>query len=358
MNSSTDTSLAMGACPPLEDIAAFLDGTLSKKERERIVAHLADCATCYDVFAGAADFQLTSAQAAESKGKVARFPFGHSGKRPHWWLIPAAAAALVVLALGLGYFYRIRHSAPPGMAIAEFTYRTVFRIPVVQPQLALAELTKPVADKKASFSQYLYPAATFRGGGAEGEIVSPSPSFMVGVFIVDLRLALQADNASAASDRLQRIGSQVQNVLESNDLANRYFGDSRKLHDTSAASAGALLRQIDSELSAREEKLKEEAIFPEFVSFGEWAEAGRIAAKAQVPGFFQDLDHRQFLSWIRRDQREVLDAEIIAALGKIQRTWKNERLQPADFASLEKQFTGIIERYERESEQTSQDYEP
>ena len=356
MDSTTNASLAMGACPPLEDIAAFLDGALSKEERERIVAHLADCETCYDVFAGAADFQLTSAQAAEPKGEVVRFPFGHSGKRPHWWLIPAAAAALVVLAVGLGSIYRIRQSVPPGMAIAEFTYRTVFRIPVVQPQLALAELTKPVADKTASFSQYLYPAPTFRGNGAEGETASPSRSFMVGVFIVDLRLALQADNASAASDRLWRIGDQVQN--ESEDLASRYFEDSRKLHDTPTTSTGALLRQIDSELSAREKELKERATFPEFVSFGEWTEAGRIAAKAQVPGFFHDRDHRQFLSWIRRDQREVLDTEIIAALGEIQRTWKNERLQPADFASSEKQLTRIIEHYERQSEQTFEDIKP
>src|SRR5215207_2709391 len=52
MNTSTDT------CPSLEDLAAFLDGKLSGDEHARVVAHLADCPRCYEVFAESARFQL------------------------------------------------------------------------------------------------------------------------------------------------------------------------------------------------------------------------------------------------------------------------------------------------------------
>ena len=332
MDSSTDTSLAVGACPPLEDLAAFLDGTISKEERERIVAHLADCETCYNVFAGAADFQLTSAQADEPKGKVARFPFGSKKTLP-WWLTAAAAAVLVVL-VGLP------------------TYR--FLVP---PEMTVAELTEPVAGK-TGLSQYLYPAATYRGKDDAGDLLSDSHSFLAGVFLVDLRLTLEAGDKVNASDLLRRIGVQASSFFQSGDLSDKYLQRASTLAEAQPAEAEALLRQFDSELPSWEKELEERTVSEYSFDFGKWTEAGRIAAKAQTPEFFARRENRRFLTWLHRRQKDEIDPEILPDLQEIRRTWKSRGLQPVDFLKLEKQLSRIIEHYERESEQIFQDYEP
>ena len=121
MVSSTDTRLTKDGCPPLEDLAAFLDGNLPEDGRARVTAHLADCERCYEVFAGAARFQEDSAP----KGRVFRFPFrkrkpADLGKAtaevysngggtlflaPRWKTAAMAASALLVVGLGafIGY---------------------------------------------------------------------------------------------------------------------------------------------------------------------------------------------------------------------------------------------------------------
>jgi hypothetical protein len=45
---------SLGSCPTEEEIAAFFDCMAATGERRRIVAHLARCESCYEVFAGAA----------------------------------------------------------------------------------------------------------------------------------------------------------------------------------------------------------------------------------------------------------------------------------------------------------------
>jgi predicted anti-sigma-YlaC factor YlaD len=50
-----DTSTVLALCPTSEDIAAFLDGTAGR-ERTRLASHLADCESCYELFAGVAHF--------------------------------------------------------------------------------------------------------------------------------------------------------------------------------------------------------------------------------------------------------------------------------------------------------------
>src|SRR5688500_15235651 len=104
---STDTHSSMDACPPLEDIAAFLDGTLSPEERARITEHLARCESCYEIFAGAVHFheEEGDSSAADTGGRgVLPFPLkGEEDRAPRRisrWL-PLAAS--VVLVVGLGF---------------------------------------------------------------------------------------------------------------------------------------------------------------------------------------------------------------------------------------------------------------
>lgn len=86
-------------CPPLETVAAFVDGRLSGGERDRIAAHVASCESCYFVF-------TESAQMEPFQGST---PIAAS--EPSWWRRPAvkwsgavaglaAAAALAIAVTG------------------------------------------------------------------------------------------------------------------------------------------------------------------------------------------------------------------------------------------------------------------
>src|SRR5689334_17676130 len=91
-------------CPDLEDIAAFLDGTLSEGERAHVVSHLTACSSCYAVFADAARFQLEEEEALAARpkepAKAAEAPAPApvvTLRRPAMarWALPLAAALVL-----------------------------------------------------------------------------------------------------------------------------------------------------------------------------------------------------------------------------------------------------------------------
>jgi len=40
----------VGKCPSIEDIAALIDGKLEGSEKSNLMAHIADCPDCYEIF--------------------------------------------------------------------------------------------------------------------------------------------------------------------------------------------------------------------------------------------------------------------------------------------------------------------
>jgi tetratricopeptide (TPR) repeat protein len=86
------------SCPDLETIAAFIDGRLEARQRERIAAHVAGCESCYFLVAEAAHVRPASGEEA-----VVHRP---------WWQRPVAkwvgtglaAAAALMLAVRVGFW--------------------------------------------------------------------------------------------------------------------------------------------------------------------------------------------------------------------------------------------------------------
>src|SRR5687767_9374838 len=158
MNTVTET------CPPLEDIAAFLDGKLSEGERARIVAHLADCESCYAVFAGAARFQLEEEEEEEFQEPA------------------AAAAATVVPFLGKK---RIARWALPLAALLVLGLATVplYLQASRMPEIVSAELVDP------GWRGQPWSEGDTRGDRDLGEAYD-AYDFLVGVYLVDLHLTL------------------------------------------------------------------------------------------------------------------------------------------------------------------------
>lgn len=331
MDSTTNTSLAMGACPSLEDIAAFLDGMLPAEERERIVAHLADCEACYQMFAGAADFLAEAGLSAESKeletvdkpkGKVVPFPFPDRTKHP-WWL---AAAALVVLGLGVG-----------------ITYRTYF----VQPEMIIAELTDPVLESPG-VEEHVHDWIRLRGlddASSGGNVAA----FMVGGLLVDLRLYVQAKDVYQTTETLRTLAGEVDDADQMEAMTKRFQ------EQAEATKSVADLQQVSAAFPDWERELggEDSTLHPEFLAFGKWAEAGRVAAGLREPEFFERGKNRRFLRWLlgQPEKEEGIlspddqqDKQVLSHLQEIARLWDAEE---RDYQGLATAFGRILDHYDR-----------
>jgi len=72
-------------CPPLEDLSAFIDGTLDEQRRDTIMGHLSHCDKCYEVVSMAREMVEE-----EKKQKLIA---------KSWYYAPIAIAAAAVLAI-------------------------------------------------------------------------------------------------------------------------------------------------------------------------------------------------------------------------------------------------------------------
>lgn len=365
MVSSTDTRLTKNGCPPLEDLAAFLDGRLSGEERARMTAHLADCERCYEVFAGAARFQEDSAQ----KGRVFRFPFPKRkpadpekpADRDRWKTAALAASALLVV--GLGSF---------------IGYQTF----LAQQEMVVADLIEPLQGQEAANQLYEYTRHR-SGAEEEGALSWEAPSFMVGVLLVDLRLSLAAGDVKSSEDLLREIGAELKKVLLMDDEANRYFAEATRLAQTPSVD---LLRQIAATAPERERRLGDEdesSLDPEFLAFGKWTEAARLAAVTRTPDFFEKWSNRRLLNRVIKEKKEAKEErdasrpqdqdtsedslgsepdlaweremewereeEVLNLLYKVRDLWNDDDLTNEDYAALADTLDQIIDRYDRSS---------
>ncbi|HBL27179.1 MAG TPA: hypothetical protein DD490_10125 [Acidobacteria bacterium] len=322
MSSSTDTSQPMNGCPPLEDIAAFLDGTLAADERARLTEHLARCESCYEVFSGAVHFQ-EEPTAADTGGRgVLPFPLGGEQGRPprrllsrSRWALPLAASVVLVAGLGLFRFF-----APP--------------------QITLAGVVEPL-EGSTGLTDRLYQPDVMRGEDEESDFLD-RPVVMAGVYLVDLRVSLRENESQAIEDSLRNLGGETQNVLFLGELGEQITAAAEKV-----AKPGSR-EEIDRLGKALEASLGDDPAF----RLGLWAEAGHIAAASRNSGFFKDRDNRRFLPLAREavgDLPAEIQDSLQAHLQAIDQEWTGR-----DFAPLEAHFRGLIEQIDRYRELSSQ----
>lgn len=312
---ATETPTALGTCPTDEELAAFLDGTLTKAERARVTAHLADCESCYEIFAGTVHFledsSLVEVAAAAVLPFVSKKEGGGGGIRR--WL-PAAAAAVLVAGLGYGGYKEL--SAPP----------------------ALTALVAPVAHRPGVAGKIN--VTRYRGEGGEDEdLLSLRPAFLVGARLVDLRLSLQAGDRAKASDLLRDMGNQLKKVSFLDEEADRHIQEANALEQKATDED---LRRIDASLPARERDFEE--ILPSSFDFGKWTEAGRLAAETQAPGFF-GWRNRWYLRRFLKNKDDYEEG-VAGHLAEIEQIWDRGNLQPKDYQDLSRQFGEIVRSYD------------
>jgi Putative zinc-finger len=315
----TEIPTAQGHCPTDEELAAFIDGMLSPSERSRITAHLADCESCYEIFAGAVHFQQETVSPYQAAAKVVSFPGprpGGGGSRKRWWL-PATAAAVLAVGVGLAGYW------------------TFYQ----EPKISLADLTTVSPSGPLTAGDY-YHGAVYRGGKDNDSLPSvTAPELMVGVLLMDVSLDRRQGNVDPG--RLHEIGSKLAETSVFPVESARFLEASRKLRSGDAAARREVAASLPAQEAALDTLLSESPPY----NLGKWAEAGRLAARTRNPGFFSRRDNKRFLAKVVKDP--LFQEEGVAEhLTAIQEIWERGNLHTDDYKQLADHFTEIIRHYD------------
>jgi hypothetical protein len=309
-------------CPSLEDLAAFLDGRLPAERRAEIVAHLASCEECFEVFAGAAgsldetlgieDDALVVEEPAGSPGTVHPFfeppapsdgrltvagaPGAPSAPRrgrlparlPRRWRLAAAIAAPIaaLLLAALGFFVLYRQNPADGLSSDWLT----------------ARLGQPAGDATPWGKR-------LRGGPGDEASTAPLAleSFQLGVPQLDLRLALAAgdlDSADAASTRMARALKQVDFLPPDTPAGYASLAATLGHLGTTLGPQNGVKRRADLRFllpaadNLEKKGFLEDAIDPEFAALGRWTETCRLSADAGRDEIFRRRETRRLLDWM------------------------------------------------------------
>lgn len=328
MNASTET------CPSLEDLAAFLDGRLSGHERARIVAHLAGCPSCYEVFAEAARFQIEEEEeedadppeVAESlretegvaPARVIPFP----AKKAFRWVGSIAAVLLAGVATVLLYWQTN-----------------------TMPELTSAGLVSPAVAGKVAGDPF-WDEFVERGDSTDGGLTSTPHELLLGARAVDLSLSLARNDAESLND-LASINGHIKEIGFVPDQAKAAYLDIQARIDKGTPPKELVRKaeQVEASLPATD--------FPYF-AFGKWAEAGRLSAVAESPDFFRAPENRKLLRVFLRQERKNLDPAVVKALERIRDTLDGSDLSSLDYRKLNGLFESVLRHYQNEAKAGSE----
>jgi hypothetical protein len=327
----SETSNSPGPCPTDEELAAYIDGGLDPAESRRVTEHLASCEDCFEQYSETARFLLApDSEALEgtteepafvaTKG-VVRFPTLAERRSPVvQWL---SLAALILAAVGSGAY--VQFLAPPDA-------------------LEVADVTASI-QANPELAQAFWRGPTKRGAAPDEDQNVPfdDASFQMGVQLVNLQLSLREnDSEGTKRDILPRIFGILKAQTVLSHLTGSFSTLSADLESKPPRELLATVRPISDE--ARES-------FDEtYLDLGKWVEAGRLAAQAEDPTFFQQGDSRKFLRHLiwsdglrKRDER--LDPPTLAILRQIAAVLGKGDPQASDYSKLRSLLEKILQAH-------------
>jgi hypothetical protein len=274
-NTISESTTALADCPELEDLAAFLDGKLTAEERARITDHLANCESCYEVFAGTARFledtrdQQSLPPPHQPVAPQRPFERWREPRAPRFrrrWVTAAAAAGLMAATAGLLLFWQ-----------GGWTLST--------EQLA-SLVGGPVATAAVPWE-----GKVVRGEQEVQELPPEVGAFRLGVRFLDLHLALASGDKQRADEALRRLDNLLKDVELLPSETRTTFGAMRK-----SLQQGAAPRSFLADAGTREKKaIKELLVEPRFIELGSWTEACRLAGASGRPDLFRERATRRLL---------------------------------------------------------------
>lgn len=328
MNTSTET------CPSLEDLAAFLEGRLSGDERARIVAHLADCPDCYEIFAEAARFELSEEEKEERDAdtpaltEIPREPMEDPppGKvipfrsRPAFRWVSSIAAALAVVALGI----------------------PLYRQSYAMPQISSAELVSSAVSEKTVEDPFWANLAERGGEEDAGPSIIPH-EVLLGAHALNLHLSLSRGDQERALNDLAGINDHIGKIGLLPEQTEAYLRIQDQIAD--GKPARQFLReadQIEATLPVEDDP---------YFALGKWVEAGRLAALAENPEFFQASENRKFLRAFLHHERKDLEPDVETDLKEIRKILSKADPSSLPYPELQQQFAKILTFYQNKSKE-------
>lgn len=314
-------------CPPLEDIAAFMDGSLGKKERSEVMAHLGSCEDCYQVFKEAArELGETGVRKTTAIRRVLYFS------------VPSAIAAGVLIFI----MFRVMAPDPSGYRMAASKGMARIVVPEDKETAAIkksaafspADAVRMMAEntdiKTLAKSVNDDPGTLY---GFAGAVSVERAAFRIGVKVFDLDVALRAGNRKLAVALLKSIDSHLERMDGAGETLKFYESMMRKIE------GGAGLEGLIAENSRLEDFMKSnDALF--HMRLGAWAEGGKLASISGDKEFFDPDQMRYFREGL---QGRALPKGATDSLEEIEAAVNGGLRDRSDFMQMEKHFRNIID---------------
>lgn len=329
--------MAAAECLTDEDIAAMREGKLTAEERERVAGHLVSCESCYQTLVGVAHLPVAhlpedsreggeepesvpspllpeeiweeESQPPASLPSAPRRPFevrrkARSPRSRGWWAA-AAAAALVVVTAGL---LLLRWWGAAEMS---------------------TERLASLAGSQAAAELVPWPGRVTRGEEERKELPPEKEAFRLGVYLLDLRVALASGNRDRVDNTLRRLDNLLKDAeIGASETRPTVEAMGQKLRQ------GAPPRSFLPATAALEKKATEElALAPRLVELGSWTEACRLAGAGGRPDLFRERATRPLLDRViaagPQDEAALGTGDAVEVLRGIRQQIDAGRIDPA-----------------------------
>jgi hypothetical protein len=281
-----------------EETAALAEGGLTGEPRERLVAHLADCADCRELFAATLktieELKEGTAIGAGESGGASLSPTTRwvervaSERRRQFRLVSvfAAAAAISLATAVVLQQVGVRRSAPPSRS------EWLAHMP---PSRELVP--------------WLWGGNATRGESQDEALTRQSAE--VGALLVDLEVAMAAGDGP----RTQQLAKRLAALLEDAGLMDEEAARLRRATQVNFEQLPAALR---TEVP-RVEQAARERFLSVYLDLGAFAEEVRIAAIGRQQGFADSRAARRYGAWLLAQREHPLPVDVRDALTTLQR---------------------------------------
>lgn len=355
-------------CLSAEELAAFVDGNLGRRQRERAIRHLASCERCYEWCSAA--LRLPEGRAIPAVLPLTEY----KRTRPAFYPVAASVALLVLAALAFLVWSprhgpgkpsppepsrmaggRVGHrppaesrrpdQMPPGdgssrpvgrgdQAGTEGPVTGPFEPPVVPSSMDMAAL---VAASPLALQKPPSPFSPPQGAYGFGESLSAAQcSFRFGVYATDLDVSVGLNDQKGGLAALAGIVEVMRSCEPLLGPVNASVSDCEAARRSVQGGGSLALLQIPARQARALAERKGDRVM---IQLGSWAEGGKMASALGV----QDLRNRRPSKDLGR-QLQVRDAPkgAIEALQRIEAICAKGQLESPDFAALEESFNQIL----------------
>jgi hypothetical protein len=272
----------MTDCPTMEGLSEFIDGKLSRKDRERVVAHLSECGRCYSILSES--LTIHEELISRSRARIKRYLS---------YTIPTALAAAAVIL----FIFRILQPEYEFSGKMKMEPEPAYRAEVIDKKPSLKPDVAPgyhsfageLADRlsgnnnAASLARIAgkqrKPATAY---GFSAVVPLEKTAFRIGVCLTALEVSLKAKD----QEKIEAFSKKLIELLK--PMESTYGPMPTIIEQKGNGNAGRETSRHEGFSSAVEASFEntQEAVF---LKFGEWVEAAGLAAEVRDAAFFQPV---------------------------------------------------------------------